>query len=187
MRRFAAAAGLPPEALTGADAVELADQLGKLVRTVTGDLMMLMSARTDARRMTRSASHTVIQATDNNALKFSPGPAEALRILFGPPTRSYLPAERAFAQAFSDLKGHQVRTYSAMQQAARRLAEELSPEAVEAALPAEGGLGAVMASRRSRLWDSYVARWKTTTGRHENGLVDVFMLYFTECYDRSNS
>jgi type VI secretion system protein ImpI len=35
------------------------------------------------------------------------------------------------------------------------------------------------------MWDTYTARWQAKTAPHEDGLVDAFMLYFAECYDRS--
>lgn len=50
-----------------------------------------------------------------------------MRILFGPPTRSYLDAQRAFAQGFSDLKSHQLRTYMAMQHAVHELIAGIDP------------------------------------------------------------
>jgi type VI secretion system protein ImpI len=185
VRRFAGAAGIPPEIMNRIPPDELAEKLGQLMRLVTGEMMQLLSARSEARRMTRSSSQTVVQALDNNPLKFSPSPEEALAIFFGPPTRSYLDAQRALKAGFADLKSHQVRTYAAMQQAARRLGDDLSPKTIEASLPPEGGLGAVIGNRRSRLWDAYVARWAASAERHDDGLADVFMQYFAECYDRS--
>ncbi len=107
-----------------------------------------------------------------------------MRILFGPPTRSYLDAERAFEDSFRDLKTHQINTYAAMQQALKIVVEDLDPEALDAATEREGGLGGMIGSRKARLWDLYVTRWRAKTERHDNGLVDAFMLYFAECYDR---
>jgi type VI secretion system protein ImpI len=87
-------------------------------------------------------------------------------------------------QGFNDLKTHQMRTYSAMQAAVRMLAEDLDPAALDKATPTEGGIAGMMASRRAKLWDAYVTRWNAKTSRHDDGLVDVFMLYFADCYDR---
>ncbi|WP_293865832.1 type VI secretion system-associated FHA domain protein TagH [uncultured Alsobacter sp.] len=185
VRRFAAAAGIAPEIMARVPPEELADRLGQLMRMLTGEMMQLLSARSDARRMTRSSSQTVVQALDNNPLKFAPSPEEALAILFGPPTRSYLDAQRAFKAGFADLKTHQLKTYAAMQQAARRLGDDLSPKTIEASLPSEGGLAGVIGGRRSRLWDTYAARWAASAERHDGGLADVFMQYFAECYDRT--
>jgi type VI secretion system protein ImpI len=185
VRRFAAAAGIPPDLLAGQDPALVAQRLGELMRGIAGDMMQLLSARNEARRLARSAHQTTIQALDNNPLKFSPSPDEALRIMFGPRTESYLDAARAFAGGFADLKTHQVRTYSAMQAAVRMLAEDLDPASIEKTTPAEGGLSSMIGSRRARLWDAYVTIWEAKTKRHDDGLVDVFMLYFADCYNRA--
>ena len=71
-----------------------------------------------------------------------------------------------------------------MQNAMRMIASDFDPDTVDKALPASGGLAEMIGSRKARLWESYVARWKATTGRHDDGLVDVFMLNFADCYDR---
>jgi type VI secretion system protein ImpI len=30
-----------------------------------------------------------------------------------------------------------------------------------------------------------LARWQALTKRHDNGLVDVFMIYFADCYNQT--
>jgi type VI secretion system protein ImpI len=72
-----------------------------------------------------------------------------------------------------------------MQHALRLLMEDLDPQAIDEGTSAEKGLGGLLNSRKARLWDTYVARWQAKTAPHEDGLVDAFMLYFAECYDRS--
>jgi type VI secretion system protein ImpI len=184
--RFAAGAGVPAANLSNQDALALAQQAGEILRAVVVDMMQLLGARNEAKRMARSANQTVIQALDNNPLKFSPTPEDALRIMLGPQTKSYLDARRALAQGFSDLKTHQVKTYSAMQAAMRMIARELDPETIEKGLPASGGLAEMIGSRKARLWEAYLARWRASTERHDDGLVDVFMLNFADCYDRGS-
>ena len=39
-------------------------------------------------------------------------------------------------------------------------------------------------SKKAKLWDLYVTRWDTLTAPHEDGMVDAFMMFFAECYDR---
>ena len=71
-----------------------------ILRMTVDNLMQLLQARMQAKQLTRSASQTTIQALENNPLKFSPTAEDAMSIMFGPPTRSYLDAQRAFAQSF---------------------------------------------------------------------------------------
>jgi type VI secretion system protein ImpI len=179
-------AGVDPDMFANRSQEQLAEQLGQLMRLVTDNVRQLLNARLQAKRLTRSSNQTIIQAVDNNPLKFSPTTEEALRIVFGPPTRSYLDGPRAFAQSFDDLKQHQIRTFAAMQQALAMLVEDLDPQAIEHETAPDKGIAGLVASRKARLWDAYVARWDTKKRRYEGGLVDVFMDYFAECYDREN-
>jgi type VI secretion system protein ImpI len=166
---------------------QLAEELGVLVRMVAENLRQLLSARLQAKRIARMSNQTSIEALDNNPLKFSPTSEDALRIMFGPPTASYLDARRALDEAFGDLKEHQVRTYSAMQQAIAMLVTDLDPQAIDDATEPDRGISGVIGSRKARLWDAYVARWQAKTRGQDGALVDVFMQYFAECYDNGGA
>lgn len=187
LRRLAHGAGVSEDVFASRDPGELAEELGALTRIVAENLKQLLNARAETKRMARSSDQTMIQAIENNPLKFSPTAEDAMRLMFGPPTRGYLDARRTFEQSFKDLKTHQVKTYSAMQHALRMMAEDLDPRAVEEGIEADKGLGGLIGSRKARLWDAYVARWEAMTAPHEDGLVDAFMIYFAECYDRGGS
>jgi len=184
MQRFARGAGLPPDVLNARDTGAFAEELGALMRVVAVELKSLLSARAESKRIARSSSQTMIQAEDNNPLKFSPTTEDAMKLIFGQPTRGYLNAQRAFEESFKDLKAHQIKTYSAMQHALRMLVEDLDPQAVAESMAPERGLEALIGSRKAKMWDAYVARWEAKTAPYEDGLVDAFMLYFAECYDR---
>jgi type VI secretion system protein ImpI len=107
--------------------------------------------------------------------------------MFGPQTRSYLDARRALAQGFDDLKGHQVRTFSAMQHALRLMLGEFDPDVIENTTTSDRGLAAVVGSRKARLWDVYVARWQARTQSHVDGMLNAFMDYFADCYDHDEN
>jgi len=184
VRLFARSAGLPEDAFVAKDPAELAEQLGQSMRIVAENLKQLLEARQMAKRLARSSNQTMIQALNNNPLKFAPSAEDALRIMLGPPTRSYLDARRALVQSFDDLKNHQVRTFSAMQQALRLMLGEFDPDVIENTTAGDRGLAAVVGSRKARLWDIYVARWQARTQSHADGMLNAFMDYFAECYDR---
>jgi type VI secretion system protein ImpI len=184
VRQVARAAGLPEDVLMRRDPGELAEQIGAVLRLVAENLMQLLNARLQAKRLARSSSHTTIQAIDNNPLKFCPSAQDAMRIMFGPATGSYLDANRALGQGFDDLKAHQVKTYSAMQHAITKLMADLDPLAIEQANDQGRGLAGLLVSRKAKLWDDYEARWGARIGRESSGLIDAFMRHFAECYDR---
>jgi type VI secretion system protein ImpI len=182
VRLLAQGAGLT-EQVFAQDPARLAEQLGVLIRLVTENTRQLLNARLQAKRLARMPAQTTIEALNNNPLKFSPTTEDALRIMFGPPTASYLDARKALEEAFSDIKEHQVRTYSAMQQALLMLVEDLDPQAIEDTTAA-GRLSGVIGSRKGRMWETYSERWKAKTRGQEEGILGVFMQYFAECYDR---
>ena len=182
--RFAKGAGMSPEVLGWRDPGDFAEELGTLMRLTAENVKQLLSARAETKRVARAGGHTMIQALDNNPLKFSPTVDDALKIMLGRPSGGYLDARKALEQSFKDLKVHQVKSYSAMQHALRLLMEDLDPAAIEESTGSDRGLGALLGSKKAKFWDLYVARWDTLTSPHEDGMVDAFMMFFAECYDR---
>lgn len=182
--QFARAAGVPEQLFAGQDPSQLGERFGQMMQIVVENLRQLLQARLQAKRLARTSNQTMVQAIDNNPLKFSPTTKDALRIMFGSPTHSYLDAQRTLEQSFHDVKSHQIKTYAAMQQAMRMLLADLDPQSIDQST--ERGLPGV-GSRKAKLWDTYQARWQSKTAHHEGGMLDVFMLYFAECYDRSSN
>jgi len=183
VRRFAKGAGIAEEVVAWRDPGDLAEELGALMRIVAEDLKQLMAARAESKRLVRAADQTMIQALDNNPMKFAPTADDTLRLMFGRPGSGYLDARTTLRHSFRDLKVHQVKTYGAMQQALSLLLADLEPQAIEEADEPEKGIGSLLGSRKARLWDSYVVRWKAKTAPHDDGIVGTFMLHFSDCYD----
>jgi type VI secretion system protein ImpI len=183
-RRVARAAALPEDFFAGKDTDQLADELGELMRISITNLISLLQARNEAKRLTRSTSHTTIQATENNPLKFSPTPEDAMRILFGPKTHSYMDARKAFEQGFGDLKMHQLKTYAAMQHAVTMLIADLDPAEIAKSVEEQESSLDILRSRKSRLWDAFAVRWKASLGREPGAAIEAFMLHFADYYDQ---
>ncbi|WP_026605393.1 type VI secretion system-associated FHA domain protein TagH [Methylobacterium sp. 285MFTsu5.1] len=187
VQRFAKGAGVPADLFDWRDPGDFAEDLGALTRLSIENLKQLLAARAETKRAARAANQTMIQALDNNPLKFTPTVEDALRILFGRPTSGYLPPRRAMEDGFRDLKAHQVKVYAAMQHAVRLLLQDLDPDAIEASLGDDRGLNALLGSRKARLWDLYATRWDTMTAAHDDGMEDAFMRFFSECYDSGDT
>lgn len=186
VRLIARSAGLPDDAFAARDAAQLAEEIGQLLRLLTENMKQLLEARQQAKRLARSSNQTTVQAFDNNPLKFAPTVDEAMRIMFGPPTRSYLGASNAVAQGFDDLKAHQIKTLSAMQHALKRLLDDLSPEEIEKEAAISRRFLA-LGSAKAACWDAFTARWNARTRGEEDGMLNTFMHYFAEYYDRDGN
>jgi type VI secretion system protein ImpI len=186
VRLIARGAGLPDNAFAAQNPAQFAEEIGQLLRLLAENMRQLLDARLQAKRLTRSSSQTTVQALDNNPLKFAPTTDEAMRIMFGPPTTSYLGATSAIAQGFDDVKTHQVKTFSAMQRALKRLMEEFAPEQIEKASTLSRGVFG-RGPNKAACWDTFATRWKAATHGQEDGMLNTFMQYFAEYYDRDEN
>src|ERR1700734_3040195 len=48
----------------------------------------------------------------------------------------------------------------------------------------ERGIGALMSSRKAKLWDTYVERWRAKTKRSDGRLLEAFIALFAQAYDK---
>jgi type VI secretion system protein ImpI len=182
LRQFAAGAGIPEAVLSGRRAPELAQELGSAMRLIVGQLMRLLKVRAEAKGMVRAAERTMIQARDNNALKFTPTPEAALAIVFGPAASGYLDLRQTFERSFADVMAHEEATFAAMQQAVGDLLTDLSPESVERAA-ANVKLG-FLGNAKAHNWETFLERWQAKAGTGDNGMLDSFLELFAEHYDQ---
>jgi type VI secretion system protein ImpI len=182
IKAFAEGAGIPENILAGRDPEEFAREVGSILQGITGDLMGLLQARSQVKAMTRNANRTLIMRSGNNALKFSPTPQMALQTMLAPGAEEngYLPLSKAMQSAFKDIQKHHVWTYAAMQKAAARFEEKLSPKAIEE----EGQVGkSTFGNHKAKLWDRLQERWTSLSGAYDDGVVGLFTQYFTEGYE----
>jgi type VI secretion system protein ImpI len=182
--RIARAAGVPSEVFTSRNPDELADEIGAVLRLMAENLGQMLASRAESKTLMRSSSRTMIRAVENNPLKFAGSPSEALGIMFGPRTRNYLDARATIERSFGDLKTHQILTFSAMQGALDALFEDLAPERIGHSVEPEKGIGALISSRKAKLWDIYVERWRAKTKRADGRLLEAFIALFAQAYDR---
>jgi len=180
LRRIATGAGIPPEVLLHRPSHEVAGEIGSILRIVVDELVLLLKARAAAKVLAKSSDRTMINAADNNPLKFVPGTDEILDIMFARRRAGYLDARHSIEDAFHDLKTHEFATFAAMQAALSRLLDDLSPEAIAKKLPPSS-----FASKKPRAWDAFVATWRAKEEAHENGMLDIFLAYFSEAYAKA--
>jgi type VI secretion system protein ImpI len=182
LRQFARGANLPENAFAGRNADEFAYELGALMRIASANLMQLLTARAAAKTLARSTERTMIQQTDNNPLKFMPSPEEAVRVMLSGNSSSYLDGRQAFERGFADLQTHQMATYTAMQQALKALLEDLDPKEIASA--AGASKPSLLGSGKAKAWETFQTRWEAKAGQYEHGMLDAFLMLFSEFYDR---
>ena len=182
LARLAKGAGLPPDQFSNRDEGEVAENIGQLLNLMCGHLMQLLNARAAAKTLSRSGNRTLIQAKENNPLKFMPSPEEALRIVLGPDSPSYLTGKQTIESSFTDLKAHQVASLSAMQQAASKIFEDLSPDSIKKI--ADGSKKSLLSTGKGKYWETYSDTWAAKTSSKEHGMLTVFLEAFAYYYDQ---
>jgi type VI secretion system protein ImpI len=182
--RIARAAGMPENALASRDPKVLAEEIGSVIRLTAENLAQMLASRAESKTLMRSASRTMVRGIENNPLKFANSVEEALAMMFGAPMRQYLGAPATIENSFSDLKTHQVLIYAAMRDALDALFDDLAPERIDRSVEEDHGLGRLVVSRKAKLWDIYVDRWRAKTKRADGRLLEAFMALFAEAYDR---
>jgi type VI secretion system protein ImpI len=180
LRGIATGAGVSPSLFLQRDPSDVAAEIGAVLRIMVEELAILLKARAAAKLMAKAGNRTMISAVDNNPLKFVPRPEEVLEIMFAR-RAGYLDAKHSVSEAFHDLKAHEFATYAAMQKALSRLLEDLSPEAIEKKVASSA-----FSSRKSRAWETFVATWEAKEKPHENGMLDVFLSYFSDAYAKAS-
>ncbi|MFT6913311.1 MAG: type VI secretion system protein ImpI [Paracoccaceae bacterium] len=178
LRALCEGAGMQPNALSGVDPTALGYEIGQSLRIMTAELAGLLRARAAAKKMVKSGSRTMLEYDANNPMKFIPTAGEALEVMFGPGRPGYQRGARAVQASFDDVKKHQFALTAAMQPALARLIEDLSPESVESKVESSR-----FTSKAAKAWEIYVDRWDSKTHPYENGMLDVFLAYFSDAYD----
>jgi type VI secretion system protein ImpI len=149
VKHFARGLGLAEADIALADAAMLAEHAGALLRSLTAGLMPLLAA-------TAPYASPTAPGAPRNALEDAPNPPAALEMLFGPPRRAYLDAERAYKLTLQELLERMQRAAAADRGDALA---GFSPAAIEQKFAAAGRRPKFMESRKAALWDFYAAQW----------------------------
>ena len=122
--------GVDPSRLPPGDAEEEMERIGHCLRGLVDGVMLLLRTRAQEKQRVRVAQ-TVIASANVNPLKFLATTDDGLISLLQPRGEGYLSPEDAVAWAFRDLTDHQVRTWTALQTALRRMIDSFDPAEIE--------------------------------------------------------
>lgn len=172
--------GLDPADLAAADDMEA---VGRRFRLLVEGLQQLLRTRAREKGSARVAQ-TVIGSADVNPLKFLATTDEVLAALLRARGRGYLEPDAAIAAAFRDLGDHQLRTWTALQAALRRMIDRFDPAAFEREVEKAGRMQALLAGGRSaKLWDLYVERYRTIAAAAEERFLGEVGADFRDAYE----
>jgi predicted component of type VI protein secretion system len=162
------------------DPVAAMEELGAAFRAFVGGLRETLVARAAVKSEFR-IEQTMIRARGNNPLKFSASDDDALLALVGAGRRSDTGPAEAVAEAFRDIRLHELATMAAMQSAMRGMLRELAPEKLREG----GGQGLLASQRKVRAWDAFEAAHARLTQALSDNFDSAFGRAFARAYEQA--
>jgi len=174
-----AGAGVPDAAITP----ELSRNLGQILRIVVSGLMDVLQSRQRIKEEFRM-QQTMFRPADNNPLKFSANLDDALHNLLVKRNAAYLNPVDAFADAFDDLRDHQLAMLEGMRVAfegmlaefdADRLQEEFDAQIAKHSIP--------LLPAKMRYWELYRDKRQAMVKDPEAAFARLFGEEFSRAYE----
>lgn len=153
-----------------------------LVRELVAGLMEVLAARAEIKRRFR-VTMTMIQARENNPLKFAVNADEAMAKLFGGVSNGYLGPKEAFDEAFRDLKAHQIAMLAGMREAFDKMLNQFDPHRLEARFENTLGKGK-LPFVKDRHWKLYKELFDELTADAEDSFHHLFGNAFATAYEQ---
>jgi type VI secretion system FHA domain protein len=179
---FLRGAGLPPGA-AAADAERAMEEAGKHFRAMVDGLMHMLRARALEKQKVRVAV-TVMASANVNPLKTLPTAEDGVAALLAPRGPGYLAPGPAIDGAFRDLADHQMRTWTALQAALRRMIDRFDPAEIEAEMEQAGAMKAFLAGgRKALLWQLYEERYREIAEAAEERFLGEVGADFRDAYE----
>ena len=163
---------------------ELMRVVGSLLRTAVDGTLQMMAVRATAKHELR-ADVTMIQARNNNPLKFSPDARSALEQMLQPPMRGFLAGPAAMTDAMHDLVGHTIGTMAGTRAALEGVLDRFTPQQLEAKLTDHSMLDTVLPmNRRAKLWALYLQHFEAIRNEAQEDFHTLFGRAFLAAYEQ---
>jgi type VI secretion system FHA domain protein len=156
------------------------EMLGATFRAFTHGLRETLMARAAVKSEFR-IEQTMIRAHGNNPLKFSASDEDALLSMLGAGRRTQMAPAAAVAEAFDDIRLHELATVAAMQTAVRSMLRELDPAKMR---DATGG-GLLEAQRKARAWEAFEAAHTRLSRAMTDNFESTFGRAFARAYQQA--
>ena len=144
-------AGVPDAVITP----ELSRNLGQIIRIVVAGLMDILQSRQRIKEEF-GIQHTMFRPADNNPLKFSANVEDALHNLLVKRNAAYLGPVDAFADAFDDLRDHQLAMLAGLSVAFDAMLTEFDADRLQEAFDTQMSKHALpLMPAKMRYWELY--------------------------------
>jgi type VI secretion system FHA domain protein len=168
---------------TKRSAEEIAELAGAMLREATAGTMGVLMGRAMTKRESR-LDMTMISAAANNPLKFVPDADSALTQMINGTMPGYMQPARAFANAFDDLKAHELAIMAGMRAALEGVLARFDPAAIEARLQVPTVMDKMLASnRKAKMWDRMVELYAQMASEADSDFHRLFGEAFGKAYE----
>ncbi len=179
---FLEGAGVPQFDLSAQEPEAAMRAIGALFRGFVEGTREALMSRAEIKQGLR-VEQTMLRARDNNALKFSVSPIEALAALLQPDRPGYKPPLAAVEEAFKDIRSHEMAVMAGMQSALIALLGRFDPAVLEARLQ-RGMLDSILpGARKARFWEQFCTTYKEIAREAEDDFQSAFGRTFAKAYD----
>ncbi len=168
---------------TKRSAEEIAELAGVMLREATAGTMGVLMGRAMTKRESR-LDMTMISAAANNPLKFFPDADSALTQMINGTMPGYMQPARAFANAFDDLKAHELAIMAGMRAALEGVLARFDPAAIEARLQVPTVMDKMLAAnRKAKMWDRMVELYTQMASEADSDFHRLFGEAFGKAYE----
>lgn len=187
-----------PTSSVGIDTINLAKELGlerlseqqrsvlektvaDTVKETISGMMRTLRARSEIKSEFRM-NMTTIQSAENNPLKFSVTPEDAIENMFAKQGKAYLSPVDAINDGFSDIADHQVALFDAMKAAYEHILGQFDPEFL--AKKFERTAGKRFLGGKVKNWEAYSFLYSEYKEDNDKTFKRLFGEVFADAYER---
>ena len=188
-RAFLKAAGVEHLDITDEELAETMERLGEVFQTMVTGMRELLMTRVGrhhpqirAMKNEFRMGQTTIGSTNNNPLKFSISPEQALEAMTKPPSKGYLEPTTAAKEALDDIKAHEVAILTGMEAALKSILAKLDPKALEGQIESSGLLGKLLKGKKAQYWEVYEKLYSEIASQAEEDFQEIFGKEFAAAY-----
>ena len=171
---FLEGAGVPKLDVSAQDPETYFRGVGELFGLMTESLRDVLMSRAVIKGEF-GVEQTMLRPRNNNALKFSVTPADAVAALLQPGRPGYMQPLAATKEAFDDVRVHQLAVMAGVQAALFNLLKTFDPAALEARLQKGSVIDSILpGARRAKLWEAFCATYKEIARDADSDFQAVF-------------
>jgi type VI secretion system FHA domain protein len=164
-------------------AADLEQTFGQILRVVVEGVMEVLRSRHEIKDEFRMHL-TQFRPAENNPLKFSANVEDALHNLLVKRNAAYLGPVESFAEAFQDLRHHQIAMLAGMRAAFDALLAEFDPDHLQTEFDRHIKTGALLSvPAKLRYWDFYRDRLRELVQDKDATFRRLFGEEFAEAYE----